>query len=152
MVTASVVCDAYRKETRLGPGQSIWVVDYDMQNRSDLVLKEILEGNEPPVDSPIDRELFVLAKTAYDVCMDEAKVKSDGISPLVRKLERLAELFPVEESSYTSLNSTSLNETDTGLREALVFLQQARVPSTDYSVTAGPVIAFGTQPDDMNPV
>jgi hypothetical protein len=127
-------------------------MDYDMQNRSDLVVKEILEADGPPVDSPVDRELFVLAKTAYDVCMNEEKVKGDGISPLVRKLERLAELFSVDESSYASLNSTPWKETDAGLREALVFLQQARVPSTDYSVTPGPVIVFGTQTTDTDPV
>jgi len=55
-----------------------------------------------------DEENFDKMKAAYDACLDENKIKSIGIDPLLHVLDEIKKTFPVVRSESHSIKDTVL--------------------------------------------
>jgi hypothetical protein len=76
--------------------------------------------------------------------LNETEVKRVGASPIKSILDKIAGLFPVNESAYTQLNKTNLQNSDSStLREALLYLEKLGV---------GTLLGIYTSRDDKDPV
>lgn len=81
-------------------------------------------------------------KTYYNTCMDETKLKSIGVAPLVGLLEELAKLFPIEEDAFNATAGVTAADT-VALGKATLFMEKLGVET---------MVSMGVGVDDKNPV
>jgi endothelin-converting enzyme len=58
------------------------------------------------VEKSVDEKNFDKMKAAYDACLDEDKIKSVGVQPLVKVLEEIKKVYPVGDSDSHALKDT----------------------------------------------
>jgi hypothetical protein len=76
--------------------------------------------------------------------MNETEIQRLGTSPLLKVLDRISQLLPVNASAYSTLNSTMLRESDAAdVGQALLYLQR---------VGLDPIVSVSVTIDDKNPV
>lgn len=73
--------------------------------------------------------------------MDEEKIKSEGVKPLLEILHQVADMFPVQESAFRRRTPLSA-EDNTDLAETIVYLSKLGIPS---------LISLGAGADDKDP-
>ena len=121
-------------------------MSYDnlLSDRATDIMRGYLNSSTPPVDTPADRKSFTLVKTAYETCLNETELKRVGMAPLSKMLDDVAKVFPVNVSSYTNLNSTTMKESDgVNFRELELYLARAGL---------GGFVEFSPGRDDKQPV
>ena len=80
-------------------------------------------------------------KAAYDACMDEEKIKKDGIKPLQEILHQIADLFPVKATAFgKGAAVASIDEED--LADTILYLTKIGISS---------VVSCGAGADDKDP-
>jgi endothelin-converting enzyme len=91
--------------------------------------------------SSADQENFEKLKAAYDACMNEDKIKKDGLKPLMEILKDITDMFPVKGSVYErdSLLESADKE---DLADAIGYLAKLGVPA---------FISAGAGADDKDP-
>ena len=103
-----------------------------------------MEGSASPIDTPADKQSFSLIRSVYQACMNETEIQRLGTSPLLKVLDRISQLLPVNASAYSTLNSTMLRESDAAdVGQALLYLQR---------VGLDPIVSVSVTIDDKNPV
>lgn len=88
--------------------------------------------------SSVDESNFLKLKSAYDACMNEDKIKSDGVKPLLEILHQVADMFPV--NTTTKAVSPKTNKDD--LADTILYLSKLGVTS---------LVALGAGADDKDP-
>ncbi|KAJ4991672.1 Endothelin-converting enzyme 1-like protein 1 [Stagonosporopsis vannaccii] len=125
-----LVCGGWRDRHDLRPDQGDAFTGTIMNENSELLLRHILEAPYPKdskhsyfspmqlksVQKSADEENFDKMKAVYDACLDEDKIKSLGVEPLLKVLEEIKKAYP--EGNAASLLArygvTGLIATGTG--------------------------------------
>jgi endothelin-converting enzyme len=85
-----------------------------------------------------DEENFLKMKSAYDACLDEETIKKLGTAPLLKVVEQIREIFPVDESS----KSWTQEERSNAITKTVLYL-------TNNGISA--LLSPGTGADDRDP-
>lgn len=148
-----LACGGWRERHDLRSDQGDAFTGTLMEERSQLLLKGILEGAYPGGSahsefSPArlgggeaardDEENFGKMKGAYEACLDEAKIRAAGVGPLMGVLRQVEEAFgwavaPEGAERYAAAE---------GFRQTILLLATSGV---------GALVAPGTGADDKDP-
>ncbi|KAF2017828.1 peptidase family M13 [Aaosphaeria arxii CBS 175.79] len=137
-----LVCGGWRDRHDLRSDQSSAFTGTIMQEESSLLLRHVLEAPYPKDSehsyfSPMqlrvnsksaDEENFNKMKSAYDACLDEDRIKSIGLQPLLEVLDEVKQAYPADGEAH--------------IKDAILSLAR-------YGVSA--IIATGTNADDRDP-
>ncbi|KAH6622032.1 peptidase family M13 [Boeremia exigua] len=103
-----LVCGGWRDRHDLRPDQGDAFTGTIMNENSELLLRHILEAPYPKdsqhsyfspmqlvaVQKSADEQNFDKMKAVYDACLDEDKIKSLGVEPLLKVLEEVKKAYP----------------------------------------------------------
>jgi hypothetical protein len=141
-----VSCAGWRERHEAAPeGQKISTLK-EINKSVQQILKGIVEGQYPG-DSPdswvsvtftpeqvaADKENFASLQTAYKACVDETGIAAAGAAPLVKILETISELYPIDGALPNNQTSRSRNNrrkaaaSAAALSNTLVFFEQIGV-------------------------
>ncbi|KAJ8110218.1 hypothetical protein OPT61_g6889 [Boeremia exigua] len=125
-----LVCGGWRDRHDLRPDQGSSFTGTIMSENSELLLRHILEAPYPKDSqhsyfSPMrleaaqksaDEQNFDKMKAVYDACLDEDKIKSLGIEPLLKVLEEIKKAYPEGDAAslLARYGVTGLIATGTG--------------------------------------
>lgn len=113
-----------------------------MNERNTQVLQHVIEGAYPEdsshssysprslqeEDNSIDKENFNKIKDAYDACMNEDAITKLGADPLIKLLDHVKELLPVDSEA-------SAKDDSNGLTDAFIYANQVGVsPLMQFSI------------------
>ncbi|KAH7127236.1 peptidase family M13 [Dendryphion nanum] len=143
-----LVCGGWRDRHDLRADQGDAFTGTIMSENSQLLLRHIVEAPYPKDSkhsyfSPMqlqsskkstDEENFDKMHAAYNACLDEDKIKSIGVEPLIKVLDEIKKACPVVESATASDPSST--------KDAILLLAK-------YGVSA--LISSGTGADDRDP-
>ncbi|OLN86985.1 Endothelin-converting enzyme 1-like protein 1 [Colletotrichum chlorophyti] len=142
-----LVCGGWRDRHDLRSDQGDAFTGTIMSENSELLLRHILEAPYPrdskhssfsplqlhALEKSADEDNFDKMKAAYDACLDEDKIKSVGVEPLVQILDEIKKAYPL--GAAASVDSTPT-------KDAILLLAK-------YGVDA--LVASGTGADDRDP-
>ncbi|GKT79872.1 endothelin-converting enzyme [Colletotrichum tofieldiae] len=142
-----LVCGGWRDKHDLRADQGDAFTGTIMSENSELLLRHILEAPYPKdsqhsyfsplrleaTDKSADEQNFDKMKAAYDACLDEDKIKSVGIEPLVQILDEIKKVYPIEGAASVDSSPT---------KDAILLLSR-------YGVDA--LVSSGTGADDRDP-
>ena len=88
-------CGNWLKKTQIPADQTMWLSFVQLDERNDLVLKDILEKDSTadPGRDAVDQKIGDF----YQACMDEKAVDAAGLTPLKPELARIAAVTSKEE-------------------------------------------------------
>ncbi|KAK1450201.1 peptidase family M13 [Colletotrichum melonis] len=139
-------CSGWRATHAPGAGQgkasSLGIVGSDVS----IVLKNIVEGTYPSGPDAgfitaslsqeqigVDRDNFQLIVETYNACLNDTAVKAAGLGPLINLVNRVAEAFPVANTTEDKERKISKNDAK-NMGKTLLFFGQLGI-STFESVT-----------------
>ncbi|KAH7359692.1 hypothetical protein BKA66DRAFT_573986 [Pyrenochaeta sp. MPI-SDFR-AT-0127] len=139
-----LVCGGWRDRHDLRADQGDAFTGTIMSENSQLLLRHILEAPYPKDSqhsyfSPMqlqttaksdDEGNFDKMKASYDACLDEDKIKSRGVEPLLHVLEEIKSTYPVARSDSHSI------------KDAILLLAKSGVSA---------LVTSGTGADDTDP-
>lgn len=139
-------CSGWKATHAPGAGQgkasSLGIVGSDVS----VVLKNIVEGTYPSGPDAgfitaslsqeqigVDRDNFQLIVETYNACLNDTAVKAAGLGPLINLVNRVAEAFPVANTTEDKERKVSKNDAK-NMGKTLLFFGQLGI-STFESVT-----------------
>ncbi|GAB1312580.1 hypothetical protein MFIFM68171_02790 [Madurella fahalii] len=143
-----LVCGGWRERHDLRPDQGDAFTGTIMSENSQLLLRHILEAPYPNSSShsyfsptrlgissrSADESNFEKLTSAYNACLDEPTIKTIGIAPLVKIIERVKSSFPSSGSDLTGSGKA--------LSETILLLAKHGISG---------LVASGTGADDADP-
>ncbi|POS86146.1 hypothetical protein EPUL_003660 [Erysiphe pulchra] len=153
-----LVCGGWKERHHLRSDQGDIFTGTIMSDQSEQILKNIIQSPYP-IDSrtqqsflhtkvagtdtsvSIDEENFTKLRSAYDACMDESKIKKEGVEPLKKVIQQIMNLFPVAASNvFERIPLTTDDEKQ--LSESMIFFEKLGIAS---------LISLSAGTDDKNP-
>lgn len=158
-----LVCGGWKERHDLRSDQGDAFTGTIMSDKSELIIKNIIQAPYP-MDSKhpdfptlknflnskeaspvkpvsIDEENFNKLQSAYDACMDESKIKKEGVEPLKMVIRQIMNLFPVTTSNiFEGIPLTTADEER--LTESIIFFEKLGIAS---------LISLSAGADDKNP-
>jgi hypothetical protein len=77
-----------------------------------VILERYAEADAPPIDTPEDKKLFDMMKTAYETCKAVNPTVATSFVPMRQILTKIEKLFPVTSQAYLSPNTTKVTLDD----------------------------------------